>query len=68
MKPQRPPAPPADYFQINLGGMDPHSLQPGNAGGEGTNGYVGCVRGLKIGTHVVDLPLKAQQSLDQGEY
>lgn len=48
--------------------MDPHSLQPGNAGGEGTNGYVGCVRGLKIGTHVVDLPLKAQQSLDQGEY
>lgn len=66
LKPQRPPAPPADYFQINLGGTDFQSLQPGTAGGEGTRGYVGCVRGLKIGNHVVDLPRKAQQNIDEG--
>lgn len=66
VRPQRPPAPPADYFQINLGGIDPHSLHPGPAGGEQIKGYVGCIRGLKIGTHVVDLPKKAQENIDQG--
>ncbi|XP_028171910.1 contactin-associated protein-like 5 isoform X3 [Ostrinia furnacalis] len=68
IRPQRPPAPPTDYFQMNLGGFDPLSLQlvqRANLLPQG--GYVGCVRGFKIADHVVDLSRKAQQEVDQGQ-
>ncbi|PZC82361.1 hypothetical protein B5X24_HaOG210664 [Helicoverpa armigera] len=64
--PQRPPAPPMDYFQMNLGGFDRYSL---NLAPRATQlpqgGYVGCVRGFKIADHVVDLSRKALQNIDQ---
>lgn len=67
IRPQRPPAPPTDYFQINLGGFDPFSLHLApRANFLPQGGYVGCVRGLKIADHVVDLSRKAQQEVDQG--
>ncbi|RVE50628.1 hypothetical protein evm_004752 [Chilo suppressalis] len=64
--PQRPPAPPTDYFQINLGGFDPFSLHLApRANLLPQDGYVGCVRGFKIADHVVDLSKKAQDEIDQ---
>ncbi|KAL4713118.1 hypothetical protein ACJJTC_004504 [Scirpophaga incertulas] len=66
IRPQRPPAPPTDYFQINLGGYDPFSLHLApRAGLLPQGGYVGCVRGFKIADHVVDLSKKALQEIDQ---
>ncbi|XP_048487493.1 contactin-associated protein-like 4 [Plutella xylostella] len=57
IRPQRPPAPPTDYFQMNLGGFDPYSLHLAQrAASLPQGGYVGCVRGFKIAEHVVDLP------------
>lgn len=66
IRPQRPPAPPMDYFQMNLGGYDPYSLhlaQRATALPQG--GYIGCVRGFKIADHVVDLSRKALETIDQ---
>lgn len=66
IRPQRPPAPPTDYFQMNLGGYDPYSLHLApRATILPQGGYVGCVRGFKIADHVVDLPKKAQQNIEQ---
>ncbi|XP_038206358.1 contactin-associated protein like 5-1 isoform X1 [Zerene cesonia] len=66
IRPQRPPAPPTDYFQMNLGGFDSDSLHLApRATLLPQGGYVGCVRGLKIADHVVDLSKKAQQNIDQ---
>ncbi|XP_050669138.1 axotactin isoform X2 [Leptidea sinapis] len=66
IRPQRPPAPPTDYFQLNLGGYDPYSLHlTPQAENYPQGGYVGCVRGFKIDDHVVDLSKKAQQNIDQ---
>ncbi|XP_026732493.1 contactin-associated protein-like 5 [Trichoplusia ni] len=66
IRPQRPPAPPTDYFQMNLGGFDPYSLHlSARAQQLPQGGYVGCVRGFKIADHVVDLSRKALQNIDQ---
>ncbi|KAI8426433.1 hypothetical protein MSG28_005270, partial [Choristoneura fumiferana] len=66
IRPQRPPAPPTDYFQMNLGGYDPYSLHLApRATVLPQGGYVGCVRGFKIADHVVDLPRKTQDNVDQ---
>ncbi|XP_041986307.1 contactin-associated protein-like 5 isoform X2 [Aricia agestis] len=66
IRPQRPPAPPMDYFQMNLGGFDPFSLHLApRATSLPQGGYVGCVRGFKIADHVVDLSKKAQQNIEQ---
>ncbi|CAH2242739.1 jg11897 [Pararge aegeria aegeria] len=66
IRPQRPPAPPTDYFQMNLGGYDPYSLHLApRAILLPQGGYVGCVRGFKIADHVVDLSKKAQQNIEQ---
>ncbi|KAJ0178446.1 hypothetical protein K1T71_006269 [Dendrolimus kikuchii] len=65
IRPQRPPAPPTDYFQMNLGGYDSYSLHLApRANLLPQGGYVGCVRGFKIADHVVDLPRKAQENID----
>ncbi|KAI5716611.1 hypothetical protein M8J76_009357 [Diaphorina citri] len=53
MSPQRPPAPPTDYFQVNIGGFDSDNLLIKSQ--HPITGYVGCMRGLKIGDHVIDL-------------
>ncbi|CAG5025078.1 unnamed protein product [Parnassius apollo] len=66
IRPQRPPAPPTDYFQMNLGGYDPYSLHLASRANQlPQGGYVGCVRGFKIADHVVDLSRKALQNTDQ---
>ena len=54
LAPQRPPAPPTEYFQLNLGGYDPYGLINVNPNLT-LEGYVGCIRGLKIGDHLFDL-------------
>lgn len=69
IRPQRPPAPPTDYFQMNLGGYDPYSLHLApRANLLPQGGYVGCVRGFKIADHVVDLSRKAQENIDHGGF
>jgi hypothetical protein len=54
LAPQRPPAPPTEYFQFSLGGYDPDNLIAGSSA-LSLQGYVGCMRGLKIGDHLFDL-------------
>lgn len=55
LSPHRPPAPPTEYFQLNIGGYDPANLLRTNPSAPLLQGYIGCVRGLKIGPHLVDL-------------
>jgi len=53
LSPQRPPAPPTEYFQVNIGGFDPENLISSKKEPVRLSGYVGCVRGLKIDDFVV---------------
>lgn len=55
LSPHRPPAPPTDYFQFNLGGYDPTNLLKSNINGLELEGFIGCIRGVKIGDNLVDL-------------
>ncbi|XP_073839835.1 axotactin isoform X2 [Musca autumnalis] len=55
LSPHRPPAPPTEYFQLNIGGYDPVNLLRTNLDAPTLQGYIGCVRGLKIGAYLVDL-------------
>ncbi|XP_043500081.1 neurexin-2 isoform X6 [Polistes fuscatus] len=66
LAPQRPPAPPTDYFQMNLGGFDPDDLLRVGKEGNLTQGYVGCLRGLMIGKYHVDLPNLANEANHEG--
>lgn len=63
LAPPRPPAPPTDYFQLNLGGYDQHSLLKMAAAPENFPGYVGCIRGFQIGNTLIDLPTKAIENV-----
>lgn len=58
LAPQRPPAPPTEYFQVNLGGYDADTLIKVSDYPEELPGYVGCMRGLQIGEKIVDLKSK----------
>jgi hypothetical protein len=60
LSPHRPPAPTVMYFQLNLAGYDPSNLLRVNQ--NSLDGLVGCVRGLKIGDHLIDLPEMAKTS------
>ncbi|KAK0082695.1 hypothetical protein PV325_009995 [Microctonus aethiopoides] len=66
LAPQRPPAPPTDYFQVNLGGFDPDNLLRVGKEGHHIQGYVGCLRGLMIGEYLVDLPNLANEANHEG--
>ncbi|XP_066589237.1 axotactin isoform X2 [Prorops nasuta] len=66
LAPQRPPAPPTDYFQVNLGGFDPDNLLRVGREGRLIQGYVGCLRGLMIGEYLVDLPNLASEANHEG--
>ncbi|XP_075160242.1 axotactin isoform X2 [Haematobia irritans] len=55
LSPHRPPAPPTEYFQLNIGGYDPANLLRTNLDAPLQQGFIGCVRGLKIGAYLVDL-------------
>lgn len=60
LSPHRPPAPTVSYFQFNVGGYDPSNLLRVN--NYTLEGMVGCVRGLKIGEHLIDLPELAKKN------
>ncbi|XP_065161032.1 axotactin-like isoform X1 [Atheta coriaria] len=62
LAPQRPPAPPTEYFQLNLGGYDPGTLLRVSNTLPNLPGYVGCLRGLLIGQTLIDLPTKVKKS------
>ncbi|XP_043071539.1 uncharacterized protein LOC6558003 isoform X3 [Drosophila grimshawi] len=55
LSPHRPPAPPTEYFQFHVGGYDPANLLRPNVDAPSLEGYIGCVRGLKIGAQLIDL-------------
>ncbi|XP_017863815.1 PREDICTED: uncharacterized protein LOC108614281 [Drosophila arizonae] len=55
LSPHRPPAPPTEYFQFHVGGYDPANLLRPNVDAPALEGYIGCVRGLKIGAQLIDL-------------
>jgi hypothetical protein len=65
LAPQRPPAPPTEYFQFNLGGYDPDNLIAGSSVLH-LQGYVGCMRGLKIGDHLFDFSAQVTNESEKG--
>jgi hypothetical protein len=65
LAPQRPPAPPTEYFQFNLGGYDPDNLIAGGSAPP-LQGYVGCMQGLKIGDHLFDLTVEVTNETNRG--
>lgn len=65
LSPHRPPAPPTEYFQLNIGGFDNSNLLKANPDIPDLQGYVGCIRGLKIGEHLIDLPAIAEGNIAQ---
>ncbi|XP_057659616.1 axotactin isoform X2 [Diorhabda carinulata] len=67
LAPQRPPAPPTEYFQLNLGGYDPETLLKVSDYPPKLEGYVGCLRGLQIGNRSIDLSSKVSET-DVGKY
>lgn len=66
LAPQRPPAPPTEYFQLNLGGFEPESLLKVSNNPPVLPGYVGCMRGFQIGDTLVNLSSKAKEVNDKG--
>ncbi|XP_076275482.1 axotactin isoform X2 [Rhynchophorus ferrugineus] len=58
LAPQRPPASPTEYFQLNIGGYDPETLLKVSEHPTVLPGYVGCFRGFQIGDILIDLPPK----------
>lgn len=66
LSPHRPPAPPTEYFQFNIGGYDPANLLKPNADTEELQGYIGCIRGLKVGDNLISLKEMALQNNAHG--
>ncbi|XP_050095320.1 axotactin isoform X1 [Anopheles aquasalis] len=62
LSPHRPPAPPTKYFQFNIGGYDPANLLRPNQDTVELEGYIGCIRGLKIGENLISLREMATQN------
>ncbi|XP_052893311.1 axotactin [Anopheles moucheti] len=62
LSPHRPPAPPTEYFQFNIGGYDPANLLRPNQDTAELEGYIGCIRGLKIGENLISLREMATQN------
>lgn len=68
LSPHRPPAPPTEYFQFNVGGYDTANLLRTNSGMTELQGFIGCVRGLKIGDNLIDLAEIAEENIARGKY
>lgn len=68
LSPHRPPAPPTEYFQLNIGGYDTANLLRVNFEMTELQGFIGCVRGLKIGKYLIDLAKIAQQNIAHGKH
>ncbi|CAG9767385.1 unnamed protein product [Ceutorhynchus assimilis] len=62
LAPQRPPAPPTEYFQLNIGGYDPETLLKVSDQLLVLPGYIGCFRGFQINETLIDLPSKITNS------
>lgn len=67
LSPHRPPAPPTEYFQFNIGGYDPTNLLRTNRALPELQGYIGCIRGLKIGDKLIDLEELLEKNIAHGE-
>ncbi|ENN70546.1 hypothetical protein YQE_12721, partial [Dendroctonus ponderosae] len=63
LAPQRPPASPTEYFQLNIGGYDPETLLRVNDDFPLLPGYVGCFRGFQIHDTLIDLPPKINSTI-----
>lgn len=68
LSPHRPPAPPTEYFQFNIGGYDPANLLRTNPDAPALEGYIGCVRGLKIGSNLIDLADINERNIAPSKY
>lgn len=64
----RPPAPPTEYFQFNVGGYDTANLLRTSTGMPELQGFIGCVRGLKIGDNLIDLAVIAEENIARGKW
>lgn len=68
LSPHRPPAPPTEYFQFNVGGYDKANLLKTQIDHPELQGYIGCVRGLKIGDNLIDLAEINEGNIAHGTY
>lgn len=68
LSPHRPPAPPTEYFQFNVGGYDTANLLRTTTNNlTELQGFIGCVRGLKIGDNLIDLAVIAEENIAHGK-
>lgn len=67
LSPHRPPSPPTEYFQFNIGGYDPTNLLRTNSAYPELQGYIGCIRGLKIGENLIDLEELMEKNIAHGK-
>lgn len=68
LSPHRPPAPPTEYFQFNVGGYDTANLLRTTTNNmTELQGFIGCVRGLKIGDNLIDLAAIAEENIAHGK-
>lgn len=70
LSPHRPPAPPTEYFQFNVGGYDTANLLRTTTTTNNMTelqGFIGCVRGLKIGDNLIDLAAIAEGNIAHGK-
>lgn len=68
LSPHRPPAPPTDYFQFNIGGYDSANLLKTNPNLTELQGYIGCVRGLNIKENLIDLAELSKANIAHGKF
>lgn len=68
LSPHRPPAPPTEYFQFHVGGYDPVNLLRPNVDAPSLEGYIGCIRGLKIGAQLIDLAEINERNIAPSKY
>lgn len=68
LAPQRPPSPPTEYFQLNLGGYESENLLKVSNQPKTLPGYIGCVRGFQIADNLVNLSSTARDFNDKGRF
>lgn len=60
IKPPRPVRRPEEFYQVFLGGVDVDYMMTD------LKGYTGCLRGLSVGGHILDLTSKGADGIARG--
>lgn len=61
IRPPRPVRRPEEFYQVFLGGVDDEYMTTA------LGGYTGCLRGLSVGGHILDLTSKGAEGIGRGK-